>query len=97
LPAPSASPEPPATFETLTTEPLSDPAAFAQDIPERDARVRRYFESRRALPGDSEADADEQRTRVKEDKSSGGQRKKSEPTHSSRVVPRLHRGTNRLA
>jgi hypothetical protein len=43
----------PATFETLGTAPLSDPAAFARDPPERDAWIRRYFESRQALLGES--------------------------------------------
>jgi hypothetical protein len=50
----------PATSETLTTETLFDPAAFGRDTPERDAWIRRYFESRQALPGESRAGTDEQ-------------------------------------
>ena len=81
-PAVEPSNEAPATFETLTTEPHSDPAAFARGTSERDAWVRRYFESRQGLSGESRAgtesglvpleesraDAEEQKRRANEKK-----------------------------
>jgi hypothetical protein len=60
--------EAPATFEARTAETLSDPAAFARGTSDRDAWVRRYVESRQALPGESRAEAGEQKRRATEKK-----------------------------
>ena len=58
--APVAEPSIEAPARTVSAEPLSDPAAFGRDTPERDAWIRRYFESRQALVGESQAGTDEQ-------------------------------------
>jgi hypothetical protein len=57
-PAAESSIEAPA--RTASAETLSDPAAFTPDTPERDAWIRRYFESRQGLVGESQAGTDEQ-------------------------------------
>jgi hypothetical protein len=57
---PVAEPAIEALPRTVSAEPLSDPAAFGGDTPERDAWIRRYFESRQALVGESQAATDEQ-------------------------------------
>jgi hypothetical protein len=71
-PAPAAEPSIAAPARSVAAEPLSDPAGFGRDTPERDAWIRRYFESRQALPGESRAGTEEQKRRVKEEKCSGG-------------------------
>ena len=53
--APVAEPSIEAPARTVSAETLSDPAAFARGTSERDAWIRRYFESRQALPGESRA------------------------------------------
>jgi hypothetical protein len=58
--APVAEPSTEAPARTASTEPLSDPAAFGRDTPERDAWIRRYFESRQGLAGESQARTEEQ-------------------------------------
>jgi hypothetical protein len=58
--APVAGPSIKAPARTASTETLSDPAAFGRDTPERDAWIRRYFESRPALPGEGRAGTEEQ-------------------------------------
>jgi hypothetical protein len=52
----AATPDAPA--RTAAAEPVFDPAAFGRDTPERDAWIRRYFESRQALVGESRARTD---------------------------------------
>jgi hypothetical protein len=56
--APVAEPSTEAPPRTVSAETLSDPAAFGRDTPERDAWIRRYFESRQALVGESRAEAE---------------------------------------
>jgi hypothetical protein len=84
--APAAEPSIEAPARSVAAEPLSDPAAFTPDTPERDAWIRRYFESRQGLVGESQAgtdeqpgpagesrvEAEEQKRRANEKKPSGG-------------------------
>jgi hypothetical protein len=58
--APVTEPSIEAPARAVSTEPLFDPAAFGGDTPEREAWIRRYFESRQGLVGESQAGADEQ-------------------------------------
>jgi hypothetical protein len=58
--APAAEPAIEALPRTASAAPLSDPAAFGRDTPEREAWIRRYFESRQSLVGESRAGTDEQ-------------------------------------
>jgi hypothetical protein len=57
--APVAEPSIEAPARTVATETLFDPAGFGRDTPERDAWIRRYFECRQALRGESRAGTDE--------------------------------------
>jgi hypothetical protein len=80
--APVAEPSIEAPARTVATETLFDPAGFGRDTPEREAWIRRYFECRYGLPGESkagtdsrlvslgesEAEAEEQRRRANEKK-----------------------------
>jgi hypothetical protein len=50
-----AAPSTEAPARIASAETLFDPAAFGRDTPERDAWIRRYFESRQAVPGESTA------------------------------------------
>jgi hypothetical protein len=58
--APAAELSNEAPARTVATEILFDPAAFGRDTPERDAWIRRYFESRQGLAGESQARTEEQ-------------------------------------
>jgi hypothetical protein len=66
--APVAEPSIEAPARTVSAEPRCDPAAFGRDTPEREAWIRRYFESRQALPGESRTEADEQPRRLEEER-----------------------------
>jgi hypothetical protein len=57
---PVAQPSIEAPARTASTEILPEPATFRGDTPERDAWIRRYFESRQGLVGESRAGTDEQ-------------------------------------